>query len=47
MIALWHETEGQVVHSCTSVTFARQALLVVNQILVARTFSHYIPPAIL
>ena len=44
MIALWHETEDQVVHSCTSVTFARQALLVVNQVLVAGTFSHYIPP---
>jgi len=44
MIALWHETEDQVVYSCTSVTFTRQALLVVNQAIVGCTFSHYVFP---
>ena len=46
MIALWHKTEDQVVYSCTYVTFFRQALLVLNQVVVAGTFSHYVSPSL-
>ena len=44
MMALWHETEDQVVYSCTSLILVREALLFVNQVVIAGTFSHYVPP---